>query len=80
MSNVQLQTLRSKRAVFKGQLSRFDTFIANFHGNCSQLKIRLEQCKKSWFDFDELQMQIEMLEESDEGNINSEDRAAVEDS
>lgn len=77
----QLKSLKRKRGNVKSQLTRFENFIQVFSGDFSQLKVRLEQAQKLWHEFDNIQVQIELLEEGKiEEDVQSAERAAFEES
>ncbi|KYN02289.1 hypothetical protein ALC62_06898 [Cyphomyrmex costatus] len=62
----QYAELKRKRAIIKGQLTKFDTFLGGFlvsKENMTQLRIRLEKIDKSWDIYDEVQTQIEVLDD-----------------
>lgn len=63
----ELTILKKKRGIIKGQLSKFVTFIDDFNDQrkLPELVARLEKIEESWSEFDKLQTQIEILDESE---------------
>lgn len=77
-TEAQLRFYKKKRASLKGQITRFDNFIGAFNDDYSQLKIRLDSCEKILQEFNEVQMQIELLDDDGEDGTNNGERIMFE--
>lgn len=67
MSEERLKLLISKRAIIKGQLTKFNTFLENFdpQKTVSELKVRLEKIEASFENYHEIQSEIMYLQDVD---------------
>lgn len=73
------KVLKRKRGAIKGQLTRFETYVKGFSAgpaDYTQLEVRLDQCQKLWAEYNETQLDIEVL--SDDIAVSDKDRADFE--
>lgn len=61
-----MAVLKKRRGIIKGQLSKFVTFIDRFDAanNMPELTVRLEKVEQLWTDFDKIQTEIELTDET----------------
>ncbi|XP_036141015.1 uncharacterized protein LOC118644996 [Monomorium pharaonis] len=72
-----ISMLKKKRGIIKSQLSKFTTYIDRFNDsrNLTELTARLEKAEDLWADFDKIQTEIEL---EDDTETQSEHRDAFE--
>ena len=60
-------TLKKRRGIIKGQLSKFTTFIDKFNdqGSIPELSARLEKTEELWSEFDKVQTEIELTDDTE---------------
>lgn len=58
--------LKKRRGIIKGQLSKFTTFINRFNEsrNVPELSARLEKAEELWAEFDKIQTEIELVDDT----------------
>ncbi|XP_012542665.2 uncharacterized protein LOC105840305 [Monomorium pharaonis] len=66
-SEQAMSLLKKKRGIIKGQLSKFTTFVDRFTdaGSVTELVARLEKAEALWSEFDKIQTEIELADDSE---------------